>query len=145
MEAKVLGIFEKVDFPDFNIKNVKAKIDTGAFTGALHCTKVTKEDTPDGPVIHFSPFDYPNVRITAKDFYLSTVKSSNGKREMRFFIKTSITIQGETYKILLSLTDRSKMKWPVIIGRRFVSRHKFLLDVNKSYNKYLVKLGKDKI
>jgi len=145
MEAKILGIFEKVDFPQFNIKNVKAKIDTGAFTGALHCSKVTKEDTPDGPIIHFYPFDYPHLKITAKDFYLSTVKSSNGKREVRYFIKTTITVQGETYKILLSLADRSKMKWPVIIGRRFLSRHNFLLDVNKSYSKSLVKLGKDKI
>lgn len=143
MEAKILGVFEKVDFPQFDIKNVKAKIDSGAYTGALHCTTVIKEETPKGTVIHFSPFDYPKVKISSKDFYISEVKSSNGDIEERYFIKTSITIQGETYEILLSLADRSNMKWPVIIGRRFISKHKFLLDVNKSYRKSLLKAEKD--
>lgn len=144
MDAKILGVFETVNFPQFNIKNVKAKIDSGAFTGALHCTNVSQEITSEGPVLHFSPFDYPNVRIVTKDFYLSYVKSSNGERENRYFIKTMITIQNETYEILLSLADRSNMKWPVIIGRRFISKHRFLLDVNKAYRNRLVGLGKEK-
>jgi hypothetical protein len=131
MEAKILGVFEKIDFPEFNIKNIKAKIDSGAYTGALHCTTVVKEQTSNGAVIHFSPFDYPDIKITTKDFRMSHVKSSNGKREKRYFIKTSVTIQDETYEIQLSLADRSQMKWPVIIGRRFIRKHKFLLDANK--------------
>jgi hypothetical protein len=134
MEVKILGVFENIDFPQFNIKNIQAKIDSGAYTGALHCTTVVKDVTKDGPVIHFSPFDYPETKITTKDFWRDNVKSSNGKTEKRYFIKTSVTIQGETYEISLSLADRSQMKWPVIIGRKFVREHKFLLDVNKEFN-----------
>jgi hypothetical protein len=144
MDAKVLGIFETVDFPQFSIKNVVAKIDSGAYTGALHCTTITQEDTPDGPVIHFSPFDFPDVKITTKDFYLNDVKSSNGKIELRYFLKTTIVIQGETYDILLSLADRSSMKSQVIIGRRFIRKHNFLLDANKVYKRSLTKLRSDK-
>lgn len=138
MEAKILGIFEYIDFPQFSIKNVRAKIDSGAYTGALHCTNVTKEETKEGPIIHFSPFDYPHVKISTKDFRLGQVKSSNGKREKRYFINTTINLQGETYEISLSLADRSQMKWSVIIGRRFIRKHKFLLDVNKKSKKSLV-------
>ncbi len=135
MEVKILGVLEKIDFPQFNIQKVKAKIDSGAFTGALHCTKITREETEDGPVIHFSPFDYPDIKITTKDFWRDYVKSSNGNSERRYFIKTSVTIQGETYEISLSLADRSQMKWPVIIGRKFMKENKFLLDVNKEFDK----------
>ncbi len=134
MEVKILGVLENIDFPQFNIKGVRAKIDTGAYTGALHCTTVVKDVTKDGSVIHFSPFDYPETKITTKDFWRQPVKSSNGKIETRYFIKTSVTIQGETYEISLSLADRSQMKWPVIIGRKFVRHNKFLLDVNKVFN-----------
>lgn len=139
MEVKILGVLENIDFPQFNIKNVQAKIDSGAFTGALHCTTVIKDDSGNVPVIHFSPFDYPEVKITTKDFWYDSVKSSNGKSQKRYFIKTQVTIQGETYEIALSLADRSQMKWPVIIGRKFVRENKFLLDVNKEFDETRVK------
>ncbi len=138
MEAKILGIFEKVDFPQFGIKNIDAKVDSGAYTGALHCTTVVEEESASAPVIHFSPFDHPDIKITTKDFFISNVKSSNGEKEARYFINTSITIQGETYDIALSLADRSTMKWPVIIGRKFISKHNFLVDVNKLFDKSVV-------
>lgn len=142
MDVKILGVFENIGFPQFNIKNIRAKIDSGAYTGALHCTDITKEDTKDGPVIHFSPFDYPDIKITTKDFRLDRVKSSNGKIEKRYFIKTLVTIQGETYEITLSLADRSQMKWPVIIGRKFIRTNKFLLDVSKKIDKSAVEVRK---
>lgn len=131
MEIKILGIFEKVDFPQFGINSVTAKVDSGADTGALHCTTVIEEKTSKGSVLHFSPFDYPEVKITTDDFYINDVKSSNGTIEKRYFIKTFVVVQGETYKVSLSLADRSSMKWPVLIGRKFLAKHNFLVDVNK--------------
>lgn len=125
---KVIGVFERVSFPGFALKGVKAKIDTGAYTGALHCTKIEEVETAEGKVLHFSPFDRPKLRIIAPDFMLSHVKSSNGKRENRYFIKTDIVIGGETYPITLSLADRSEMKWPVLIGRRFLRQNHFIVD-----------------
>ena len=142
MTAKTLGVYEKVDFPHFNLKNVEAKIDTGAYTGALHCTKVIEEQTPEGLVIHYSPFDHPEIKITSKDFYIDTVKSSNGDKEARYYIKTAIVVQGETYEIFLTLADRSNMKLPVIIGKRFIGQHNFLVDVNKKPTKSNTDLGK---
>lgn len=135
MQNKVLGIFEQIDFPEFGIESIKAKIDSGAYTGALHCTKISEQETKKGVVLQFSPFDYPNIKITSDDFEKRTVRSSNGKTEDRYFIKTLINVQGETYPIRLSLADRSSMKWPVIIGRRFLRKNKFLLDVNLNTKK----------
>jgi len=127
----VIGAFELVDFPKFGISGIQAKIDTGAYTGALHCTKISEEDTGNGKVLRFSPFDRPEVTIVEDEFIVRHVKSSNGEREKRYFIETHITIQGKTHPIMLSLANRSEMKWPVLIGRRFLRKNHFVVDVSK--------------
>jgi len=108
-----------------------AKIDTGAYTGALHCTKIKEVKTAEGRWLQFAPFDHPSTIIKLDKFVKRPVKSSNGKEESRYFIKTAIVLHGETYPITLSLADRSEMKWPVLIGRKFLRKNKFLVDVNK--------------
>ncbi len=130
---KIVGSFEQVLFPEYQaIGQVSAKIDTGAYTGALHCTKIRQEETDKGPVLYFSPFDHPETEITSPEFAVKYVKSSNGERQARYFIDTQITIQDKTYPITLSLADRSEMKWPVLIGRRFLHKYKFLVDVRRN-------------
>lgn len=129
---KILSSFEPVTFPDFvKVGQVKAKIDTGAYSGAFHCTKIREEETGLGKVLHFSPFDHPEEEISVTDFVVRHVRSSNGDAQSRYFINTTIQIQGQTYPIILSLADRSEMKWPVLIGRRFLRTHNFLVDVNR--------------
>ncbi len=130
---KTLSSFEPVSFPAFQaVGKVMAKIDTGAYTGSLHCTKIHEEETKEGKLLHFAPFDHPETEITATQFSIRSVRSSNGQRQNRYFIDTTIKIQGETYPIVLSLANRSEMKWPVLIGRRFLRKHNFLVDVNKA-------------
>lgn len=128
---KVLGIFEKVSFPEFGIQDIVAKIDTGAYTGAMHCTNIREEEVAGGTVLHFSPFDHPEIIKTADNYLVSHIKSSNGVREKRYVIETSIAISDKEYPIVLSLTDRSTMKWPVLIGRRFLRTNELLVDVRK--------------
>lgn len=129
---KVVGSFELVSFPEFlKVGQVSAKIDTGAYTGAFHCTKIQEVETKTGKVLHFSPFDHPEVKIISNDFAVRHVKSSNGDVQPRYFIKTQIIVQGDTYPITLSLANRSEMKSQVLIGRRFLRKNKFLVDVNR--------------
>jgi hypothetical protein len=132
MQNKVLGIFEQVDFPEFGIKNISAKMDSGAYTGALHCTDVFESKTDKGTELHFAPFDFPDVKIITSDYTVKKVKSSSGVQETRYFIKTTIKLKGKTYPILLSLADRSTMRWSVLIGRKFLGKNEFLVNVNQS-------------
>ncbi len=131
MQKNILGFFEVIDFPDFGINAIKAKIDTGADSGAFHCTKIKEVDTPDGKEIHFSPFDQPELEIKTKEYITKHVKSSNGIKQDRYFVTTRINIAGKNYSTMLSLADRTNMKCPVLIGRRFLSKYNFLVDVNK--------------
>ena len=131
-KRKTVGAFEVVDFPLFSMTGVKAKIDTGAYTGALHCTKISEEQTPEGPILKFSPFNKPNLHVVERDYAIRMVRSSNGAPQKRYFIKTQIVVQGKPYGITLSLADRSEMRSSVLIGRRFLRRYSFLVDVRKA-------------
>ncbi len=131
-DQQVLGALEQVSFPDYGIGTVTAKIDTGAYTGAFHCTNIRLEDVDGGKVLHFSPFDHPEITATADNFAVDFVRSSNGERQQRYFIGTTIKIGENEYPITLSLADRSDMKWPVLVGRRFLRQNNLLVDVKKA-------------
>lgn len=126
-EKQVIGVIDKVDLPEFGIEAINAKIDTGAHRSSLHCKKIKVEDdrlffsiqTDDG-YKEFSSIDWMQKRI----------RSSNGKAELRYVTKTKLRVFEKDYKVSFSLTDRSKMKYPLLIGRMFL-KGKFLVDVAK--------------
>jgi hypothetical protein len=128
-DPTILGAFETVDFPDFAIVGMLAKIDTGADTGALHATNVYEAESPAGKVLHFSPFDHPEMVKTTDTYKSRLVRSSNGQAEQRYYIDTVVRIHGKEYPIHLSLADREKMTHQVLIGKRFLAEHKLLVDV----------------
>jgi len=57
------------------------------------------------------------------------IKSSNGTSRLSYVIKTEVEIFGKTYKTDFSLNDRSEMKYPILLGRKFLKKG-FLVDVN---------------
>ncbi len=131
----IIGRNELVDLPEWNITNIEAKIDTGAFSSSLHCNHIEEFLKNDTPWIRFNLLDpehpaYNKKLIELPIFDNREVKSSNGQSEMRFFIQTKIKLFNSLYKIELSLTDRSEMKYPLLIGRKFI-RNKFVVDVSQ--------------
>ncbi|WMJ75278.1 RimK/LysX family protein [Cytophagaceae bacterium ABcell3] len=134
-EKKLLGRSDKVDLPDLDLYNVSAKVDTGAWTCSLHCKK--HWTTGSNPVtLHFilgkiNPED-PNKEYTTQSFSVRVIKNSSGFAEKRFIIRTKITLFGETYETEFSLSNRSTMKHPILLGRKFLKSN-FLIDVTK-YN-----------
>jgi hypothetical protein len=128
---KLVGSSEIVGFPAFDMFDVPAKIDTGADSGAIHCTTIEEKVIKGKAVLQFSPFDHPEIKIVTTDFVIRKVRSSNGDAAKRYFIDTTIQIQGKQYPIHLSLADRSEMTWPVLIGKKFLCDQHFLVDVSK--------------
>ena len=123
---KTLRLFEEVLFSDYSDVPIKVKMDTGAASGAIHAedVKVIKKD--DGYYLSFRPFGLD--KVVEKDcFRALRVKSSNGIKEQRFTVLTTIVIDGKSYKIRTTLRDRSNMNTEAIIGSRFL-RNKFLID-----------------
>jgi hypothetical protein len=137
MTKKIIGRVDKVDFPKLNLFDVDVKIDTGAYTSAIHCTQIIEEHNMLR--CSFSSIGHANFKskdIIFENYSRTNVKSSNGFKENRFKIKSDIIFFGKIYRINLTLSTRDDMKFPVLIGRQFL-RKKFLVDVdleNQSYS-----------
>ena len=129
----VIGRLDVIDLPDLGVENIHAKIDTGAYRSSLHCKNVHQEH---GFLYFTLHTDTGYQEYATKNWTQKVVKSSNGKAQKRYVIKTRMRIFGKNFVASISLTDRSKMKNPLLIGRKMLSH--FIVDVsqkNLSYNK----------
>ncbi|MGH7156911.1 MAG: ATP-dependent zinc protease family protein [Candidatus Saccharimonadales bacterium] len=125
---RVIGAFEKVSFPDFGLFDVVAKIDTGATSGSLHATRIKEITLPTGEkALRFLPYGRKK-RVIVNSFELREVRSSNGVSNLRYFVPTTIEIEGVQYPIEVSLADRTLMKKAVLVGRQFLRSHGFVVD-----------------
>jgi hypothetical protein len=126
-----LGSFEQVSLPDLGLENIVAKVDTGAFSGAIHCTDIhiVRRGLMRKRILKFTPAGLPELATETDEFIKKHVRSATGHRVKRYLIHTTITIRGKSYRVEIGLSDRSDMKYQVLIGRRFLRKHKMLVDV----------------
>ena len=134
---KTIGWREIVTLPQLKIDRVKAKIDTGARSSALHAFEI-EEFTDNGKLmIRFKvhPRQH-NSKITvisqAELLEYRQVKNSGGSVELRPVIKTEVTLKQQKWLIELTLTNRKLMGFRMLLGRQAV-RNKFLVDPGRSY------------
>lgn len=132
---KTIGRIDFVDFPDLQLNDLNIKVDTGAYTSSIHCHDIRKVLINNEEHIVFKLLDpshpqYNNKEFTVKKYKEKDIKSSFGNVEQRQIIKTSIIIFAEEHPIELSLSERGKMKYPVLLGRRFL-KHRFVVDTSK--------------
>jgi hypothetical protein len=132
MKNKItIGRLDKIDLPEFGIVNVNAKIDTGAFTSAVNCKKITlKEDTLSFLISLEVEGKAIRQTFQTTQFKQKLIKSSNGIKELRYVIKTKVRLFGRIFPAEFSLSDRSKMKNPILIGRKLLTK-RFVVDVSK--------------
>jgi len=131
---KTIGWKEFIDFVDFEISDVPAKIDTGAKTSVLHCEHIELVKKGKRQFVKFIPLDetYANRKTFILPFHKERkIKNSFGLEENRYIVHTNIKMFDETYGIEISLRDRSNMEYPMLLGRSFI-RKKFLVDVNRA-------------
>ena len=125
----IFGICEKVSMPEFGIIDVVAKVDTGAYSGALHCSNIEEIISDNGKKkLRFNPSNNHTQTIESSRFIKSYVRSSTGHRVKRYLFDTNIVIKGISYKIRIGLSDRSDMNYEILIGRRFLSQNNILVD-----------------
>ena len=139
---RLLGRRELIDFPAFALGGVEAKVDTGAYTSAIHCTNIHLEtDGQQRPVLvvqlldpgHEGADGHP---LAFPDFVLRDIRSSNGEVQERYVIRAAVQLYGEHFEAEFSLSDRSDMKYPVLLGRSLLRQGRFVVDVarrNLSY------------
>ena len=136
----LLGRTDIVDFPKLDLQGIDIKVDTGAYTSSFHSHSIEVVDN----VLKCQFLDpkhekYHEKFFLFKDFTQKNVKSSNGIVETRFTIKTEILIFNKIEEIELTLTERGSMKYPVLLGRKFLSK-KFIVDTAKKNLSFKKKL-----
>ncbi len=136
-EKKIIGRIEKINLPNLSLFNLDAKIDTGAYTSSLHCHKIEQFVKEGQNWVRFNVLDPDHPEYEEKMYEsavhkVKKVRSSNGQIEERVIIKQKTQFQKFKRTIELSLTNRSEMKNPVLIGRKFLTGT-FLVDVSKKY------------
>lgn len=133
----ILGWREWVGLPDLGIEQIKAKVDTGARTSALHAFEL-RPFTRDGfQCIEFSLHprqqDLETVLVCqAKVVDQRTVMDSGGHKEDRWVISTPVTIGGHQWPIEITLTSRDDMRFRMLLGRTAL-KARALIDSSKSY------------
>lgn len=128
MEKKVIGRVDKADFPLLNLEDIAIKIDTGAYTSSIHCDNIVEKE--DALYCTFLDEEHPlynGKEFIFKDYDVVFVRSSNGIMQKRFQVQSTIKIFGKIFKISLSLSARQEMRYPVLIGRKFLTK-KFIVD-----------------
>lgn len=130
---QLIGAKEFVSILDLQLYDLDAKIDTGADSSALHCDHITIEDDQ----VSFSLLDevhpaYHGKHFTFPLFKIKKVRSSNGDLQLRPSIKVTIKVYEKSYEGVITLTNRADMKYPMLIGRKFLM-NRFLVDVSQEY------------
>lgn len=137
MDDSIIGWREWLALPELNIPAIKAKIDTGARTSALHAFFVEPFSTDDGQrMVRFGvhpmqkKLDVEIICIApVKDF--REVSDSGGHKEMRYVIETEILLGETARKIEMTLTNRDNMKFRMLLGRTAMEGLRVVPD--KSY------------
>jgi hypothetical protein len=134
----MVGWREYVDFPDWSIRRVKAKIDTGARTSALDAAGYELRPG-DGEVLvaalrlaldrkHLDRVRVIHVPVVA----MVAVRNTSGVFEQRPLIETTIRLGPVSKRVQLTITNRADMRFPMILGRRAL-QHDFIVDVSRQY------------
>jgi ribosomal protein S6--L-glutamate ligase len=133
----IVGWQEWVALPDLGLPALKAKIDTGAKTSALHTHFIESYGTGKRPRVRFSVRPSPDagdleVAATADVIDRREVISSNGVRELRYVIRTPLRIAGRQWPIEITLANREHMTYRMLIGRQAI-RSDMLVDCAVSF------------
>jgi hypothetical protein len=136
-DKQKIGWKEWCALPALNIKEIKAKIDTGACTSALHAEILSISEYQGEQFIRFKVYPHQSdqyapktckARLVARRF----VMSSNGQREKRYVIRTPVTVGKISFTTEITLTDRSPLRFRMLLGRLALKKN-FLIDPAKSH------------
>ncbi|UCE85619.1 MAG: ATP-dependent zinc protease [Deltaproteobacteria bacterium] len=132
VEPIVIGWTEYVDLPDWGVKRLRAKVDTGARSSALHVEHI--EELPRGYVsfsivLHRAKRDR-RIPVKARVVRKSRVRSSTGHHSERYFVETTLRLGPVERKIEVNLVDREKLIYRMLLGRAALAGP-FLIDVDR--------------
>lgn len=133
----LIGRKERVSFPAWDLHRVRAKVDTGAYSSALHVASYELVEADQGIsvrlVVCLSRHRPERVvRIEEPVVKMVKVRNSSGDESFRPLIEPVVRLGYVTRRVRLTVTDRSKMRCQMLLGRQAIAGL-FLVDVSAKY------------
>lgn len=137
MAKQVIGWREWVALPDWGVSRIKAKIDTGARSSALHAYEVVRFAEDDKAMVAFEIHPKQRsgagaIRISAEVVDERTVRNPGGRSEVRPVVRTMVRWNGLEWPLDLTLTRRDEMGFRLLLGRQAV-RGRAVVDPGRSF------------
>ena len=137
MTRALIGWREWAGLPDLGVERLKAKIDTGAKTSALHARDIEPVDIDGAPHVSFlveAMRDGAPVHMRCCEAVADRrlIRSSNGAEERRFMIRAALRLGVYECEAELSLADRGAMEFPLLVGRDALG-DRFVIDPAASF------------
>jgi ribosomal protein S6--L-glutamate ligase len=125
LSAFILGRREWVALPELGIFAIKAKVDTGARSAALHADDIEPFGSPQAPRVRFTVhpvLEKPEIRVECVANLLCNreITSSSGDTESRYIIETRVRIGNRDWPIELGLTNRDGLTNRMLLGRQAI-------------------------
>ncbi len=133
----IIGWKEWLFFPDLEIPAIKAKIDTGARTSAIHTFSIEEYTVQGQLMVRFGVHPLQKRRdvelfCEAPVVDRRRVKDSGGHTEMRYFIETTVVLGERKWPIHMTLTNRDRMMFRMLLGRTALEK-RFIIDPGRAY------------
>jgi len=132
----LIGWQEWCSLPNLKVKYIKAKVDTGAKTSALHAFNIKEKTIKSQKYVFFDVHpiqanDKIIISTKAKVVDERYVMSSNGSKEKRYVILTKLEMGNASFDIEMTLTNRDSLRFRMLLGRDALTKH-FIIDPEKS-------------
>ncbi|MCA9036675.1 MAG: ATP-dependent zinc protease [Planctomycetaceae bacterium] len=138
---RIIGWREWVALPDLGIRQIKAKVDTGARSSAIHASELERFEVDGKPWIRFQVFpqqthDDAGTTASAPILDERLVRSSSGRASLRIVIATTVVINRRSHRIEVTLANRRLMGFRMLLGREAI-RGRYLVDSSQSFLTHL--------
>lgn len=136
-DARTLGWREWAQLPQLGVQAIKAKLDTGARTSALHAFGLKPFERDGIAMVRFTihPLQRSSGSAVSVEAALADerrVRSSDGRAELRPVIETDLQLGGERWPIELTLTSRDEMGFRMLLGRQAL-KGRVVVDSGRSF------------
>lgn len=131
----IIGRSEELSFVEYNITNVPAKADSGAYRSAIHAANIVL-NAESGELSFELLGGHPvcggmSTTIKTSEYARVSIANSFGQREERYEVRLKVKLGPKVFIASFTLADRSKKIYPILLGRKLMNG-RFLIDTSES-------------